>query len=354
MVLKVTNFPAFLRDIQLHGSSQITQMEERELVNFPADLDEFFKENPEICENNLYFTNTPHTPLKRDGVLFITQRRQATSDIRENPKVQILGSHAAMTCHIVLMRHTESNVASIGHFDNFSCWQFGEESSAHKEGLRTMMEEIEYLTSQEDRAEGHIQVSVFGGYTDERGDAAKNSMSLLQALHDSDMLVEIVHFCVGTFNTCMGEDGKNTAILIGIAMDLRSQIIFPASFPWNNFEDFSTQLQDRFLRRTGQGSILDDEDKHKTKDSTFKPKALRNPKTYKNLQNPSDEKGKENTAKTKTDRESGITKIPHLRSVLENKNYDRPLVKESKEDSRSVPKVSLRPVRPVFSQDPPK
>merc|ERR1712059_49053 len=105
---------------------------------------------------------------------------------------------------------------------------------------------------------------------------------------------------------------------------------------------------------TGQGSILDDEDKHKTKDSTFKPKALRNPKTYKNLQNPSDEKGKENTAKTKTDRESGITKIPHLRSVLENKNYDRPLVKESKEDSISVPKVSLRPVRPVFSQDPPK
>ena len=40
-------------------------------------------------ETNLDFTNTPHTPLKRDGVLFLTQRRQATSDIRENPKVDI-------------------------------------------------------------------------------------------------------------------------------------------------------------------------------------------------------------------------------------------------------------------------
>ena len=60
-----------------------------------------------------------------------------------------------MTCHIVLMRHTESNVASIGHFDNFSCWQFGDESSAHKEGLKVMMEEIEFL-SKDDLAEGRV------------------------------------------------------------------------------------------------------------------------------------------------------------------------------------------------------
>jgi len=300
----------------------------------PADLEGFFNENPEICENNLHFTNTPHTPLKREGVLFITQRRQATSDIRENPKVQILGSHAAMTCHIVVMRHTESNVASIGHFDNFSCWQFGDESSAHKEGLKTMMDEIEYLTSKEDQEEGHIQVSVFGGYTDERGEAIKNSMSLLQALHASDRLVEIVHFCVGPFNTCKDKDGKNTAILIGIALDLRSQIIFPASFPWNNFADFSTQLQDRFLRRTGQGSILDDEDKFKTKDSTFKPKALRNPKTYKNLQKSLDQSEKENSVSSK----------PENDSALGNKNIDKTSSKESENPSRLLPKVSLKPV----------
>ena len=131
-------------------------------------------------ESNLDFTNTPHTPLKRDGVLFLTQRRQATSDLRENPKVipyllfiqivrfslqvQIIGSHAAMTCQIVVMRHTESGVASLGHFDNFSCWQFGD-SSPHKEGLQTMIDEIEFL-SKDDLDKGHIQVSVFGGYVD--------------------------------------------------------------------------------------------------------------------------------------------------------------------------------------------
>ena len=112
--------------------------------------------------------------------------------------MQILGSHAAMTCHIVVMRHTESNVASIGHFDNFSCWQFGDESSAHKEGLRVMMEEIEFL-SKGDLDEGHIQVSVFGGYTDERGEAAKNSMALLSALQESNRLIEVCHSCLLNF-----------------------------------------------------------------------------------------------------------------------------------------------------------
>ena len=79
-------------------------------------------------------------------------------------QVSIIGSHAAKTCQIVVMRHTESGVASLGHFDNFSCWQFGE-SSPHKEGLQTMIDEIEYL-SRDDLEKGHIQVSVFGGYID--------------------------------------------------------------------------------------------------------------------------------------------------------------------------------------------
>ena len=141
----------------------------------------------QVCENNVQLTSTINTPLKREGilalhsvlpksfiqveimivltfvnafykvffnylvcnanigVLFLTQRRQATSDLRqvdwiilecpeyfkltfilssffnnlccrENPAVKILGSHAAMTCHIVVMRHTKSHVASLGKY----------------------------------------------------------------------------------------------------------------------------------------------------------------------------------------------------------------------------------------------
>jgi len=284
MVIKVTNFPKFYREMQEMGMSTVKEMVDRDLTEEPEDLETFFQQNPEICENNLHLTAQTDIPLPRDGVLFLTQRRQATSDIRENSAVQVIGSHAAMTCHIVIMRHTESHVCSLGHFDNFSCWQFGDESSAHKEGIRTMIDEIEYL-SKGDLDKGHIQVSVFGGYSDPRGDASKNSMSLLSAFQDVDTTLEIVHFCVGKYNTKKDKDGNNTAILIGVAIDLNTQRIFHASFPWNNFEDFSKQLQDKFMRRTGQGSILNDEEYCKTKKSTFKPKGLRNPNTYKKLQN---------------------------------------------------------------------
>ena len=97
----MTNYPKFLREIELYGRSSITQMEER-IIDFPENLEDFFDKNPEVlkksifsgerkndlvmeqvCENNLQFTNTPHTPMKRDGVLFITQRRQVGQNLHK-------------------------------------------------------------------------------------------------------------------------------------------------------------------------------------------------------------------------------------------------------------------------------
>ena len=65
-----------------------------------------------------------------------------------------------------------------------------------------------------------------GGYEDDRGDAAKNSLSLLSALHEEARTVELRHFCVGQYNTKeVGEEdlrpempaafGNKTAILKG-------------------------------------------------------------------------------------------------------------------------------------------
>ena len=107
------------------------------------------------------------------------------------------------------MKHTESCVASIGHFDNHTCWQVqclrvynhtttqphnhttkhagrydvlesqtktktktthafkifnifvvqhGKDNSAHKEGMKIMIDEIEYL-SKGDLDKGHIMVT---------------------------------------------------------------------------------------------------------------------------------------------------------------------------------------------------
>ncbi len=74
--------------------------------------------------------------------------------------------------------------------------------------------------------ETHLQVSVIGGYTDERGDAARNSLTLLRTLHDEPRVMELRHFCVGAYNTVRAENdykyGTPTmAVLKGIAIDLQ-------------------------------------------------------------------------------------------------------------------------------------
>ena len=55
------------------------------------------------------------------------------------------------------------------------------------QGLRVMVEKIESLSQGDLEERGHSQVSVFGVYTDERGDAARNTLSLLSDPHQSDI-----------------------------------------------------------------------------------------------------------------------------------------------------------------------
>lgn len=131
----------------------------------PESLEDFFEKFPSIGESNEALTRQEHVRMWRDSVLFIKQRQQATSDYRENPKVRWLGSHAAMTCHIVVMRHRITGVVSLGHFDNFCCWQLGEDGSAHRDGLNIMVEEIAALSCGNCES---IEVTVVGGYTDAR------------------------------------------------------------------------------------------------------------------------------------------------------------------------------------------
>ena len=46
-MFQVTNYPKFLREIELYGRSNITQMEER-IIDFPDNLEDFFDKNPEV------------------------------------------------------------------------------------------------------------------------------------------------------------------------------------------------------------------------------------------------------------------------------------------------------------------
>ena len=60
------------------------------------------------------------------------------------------------------------------------------------ESARDSQRELQRERATESQIQKRLpQVSVFGGYTDERGDAARNSMSLLEALHDQERTLEV-------------------------------------------------------------------------------------------------------------------------------------------------------------------
>ena len=310
-----------------------------EIEAVPDDLDEFFDIYPTIGKANKAFTDIEHVNMWRDNVLFIKQRQQATSDFRENPKVKWLGSHAAMTCHIVVMQHTLSGVVSLGHFDNFCCWQLGEESSAHRDGLDIMVDEISTLSNGDYE---YIEVTVVGGYTDVRGDAAKNSLSLLNALHEHWAYLNLKRFCVGRYNTQKSEaTGANEAILKGIAFDLEKHYLFPAIYNWGQYEDFKNQLQDK-VRRTfllepdqtlAASNAASEAMTRITDGSTFKPKSLRN--QSRTLQ-----------AVAETSKTENSTNIKSLKRthVINNK------IEEDSTASNNNPfKVKLRPLKPLLS-----
>ena len=268
----------------------------------------------EVVEANLEFTGRPCTAVRKEGVVFLTQRRQATSDFRENTKVKLtqddedidddadeddsynfcildgsiqvrmLGSNCGRSCTTLVMKHNATGVASVAHFDNHTCWQVWlslytcwqvfhiliihrplcqhETGNALEVGLRVMLEEVEHLASEQlgnsgvqveemDGVEGMeereenivIQVSIFGGaMLLETDDYARNSMALLRllcrnlscggsvlpdkqavllstrALQESCRTLDLVHCCVGQYNTEEGRDGKPKSILSGAAV----------------------------------------------------------------------------------------------------------------------------------------
>ena len=106
------------------------------------------------------------------------------------------------------------------------------------------------------------------------------------------------------------------------------------------------------FRRTGQGKLLDDDDKNKTRLSTFKPKALRNPKTYKKLENSITDKDKLNKTKEEEDNKKEYTtdafgnkKFGNLKCFTESKNFQQTMSKECQGKSKTLPTVTLKPVK---------
>ena len=151
---------------------------------------------------------------KSDRVLYISQREYGTV-IKDDKAVGIIGSEDATTCHIVIL--VSNTAVSIGHFDGCDT----------KAGLCGMLAGVLQNGSNEDSST--IEAHIFGGFMDERKISSALLEEILSHLSQSPWRIDLKTACVHSINNNV-RNQKNEPVLYGVAMDVLSREIFPASF----------------------------------------------------------------------------------------------------------------------------
>lgn len=191
------------------------------LPRCPASTDEFFARCPGVAEAGRSFACQKLRQVEARHALYVGQGEFGVVP-GGDPRVRVVGSDDATTCHMVVVRHPEGTVA-IAHFDGSR----GEEAA-----LSTMVDKI---VSLEMDGEG-LEVYVVGGYQPERGskeaskgEAEQLSLKLLDALVRHDYHFRLCLWCTGSLNTTQGPGGPRPKVY-GMAVEVQSGAVFPAHF----------------------------------------------------------------------------------------------------------------------------
>ncbi|KAM6080127.1 protein N-terminal asparagine amidohydrolase isoform 3-T3 [Theristicus caerulescens] len=135
-----------------------------------------------------------------------------------NGSVSILGSDDATTCHIVVLRHTGSGATCLTHCD-------GSDTEAEVSLIMSSVKSFSNTTGY-----GRLEVHLVGGFNDDRQLSQKLTNQLLRAFDLQPDDVHLVTFCVTELNDREEKD-VHFPIIYGIAVNVKTAEIFPATFP---------------------------------------------------------------------------------------------------------------------------
>ncbi|XP_059168986.1 protein N-terminal asparagine amidohydrolase-like isoform X2 [Physella acuta] len=136
-----------------------------------------------------------------------------------NKTVSVLGSEDATTCHIAVMRHTGSGATSMIHFDGCSTAQ----------GLEAMITIVSNLT--QNMSSGRLELHLVGGFLDDQLNSHTVSNKILKALCECQHEIHLVTACITHFNTVYKHHNKPFPAIYGVAVNIETGEIFPATFP---------------------------------------------------------------------------------------------------------------------------
>ncbi|XP_071616933.1 protein N-terminal asparagine amidohydrolase isoform X2 [Heliangelus exortis] len=170
-----------------------------ERIDLARPTGDMIRTYPHLEEKAKQLRSQPLQIVEPKGLLYVQQREFAVTTPKDG-SVSILGSDDATTCHIVVLRHTGSGATCLTHCD-------GSDTEAEVSLIMSSVKSFSDTTGY-----GRLEVHLVGGFNDDRQLSQKLTNQLLKL---NDREEKDIHF----------------PIIYGIAVNVKTAEIFPATFP---------------------------------------------------------------------------------------------------------------------------
>lgn len=191
-------------------------VDEKSIGPSPKSVAEFLQRFPKFRESGVLLSSKPTKEVPPHGLLYIGQREMAVVS-PEDEFVQVLGTDDATTCHIVILRHTASHVTGLAHFDGTGLQQ----------AVQSLTDTV--LKETGGKQWGRLELSLVGGFTDERKISEDLSVKIFDAFNRSPADYHLATVCVTEQNTRI-EKNVPFPIIYGLAVIVQTGEMFPAKF----------------------------------------------------------------------------------------------------------------------------
>ena len=156
--------------------------------------------------------------------VYVGQREVAVAG-KEDDVVDMLGSEDATTCHIVILRDTNTGTTGLAHLDTDEPEQFLclEREVRDRSGVRSVSRELEHRD---------YQVSILGGYEDEQNTSEDITDTLLNVMQALKATFRLQIAIIGKINT-FTKEGLAWPRVYGGGVVLSSGEIFCGKFSYH-------------------------------------------------------------------------------------------------------------------------
>ncbi|XP_034044820.1 protein N-terminal asparagine amidohydrolase [Thalassophryne amazonica] len=177
---------------------------------------ELFDRFPHLQQNARSFSSKPPVNVDPKCLLYVQQREFASTTPKDD-NVSVIGSDDATTCHLVVLRHTESGAVCLAHCDG---------SSTQSE-VPLIVKAVMSLSNHV--KEGRLELHLVGGFNDESKMSHTLSLNLLAAFHNQKEDIQLETCCITEMND-VSVNGTHRPIVYGIGVNVKTGDVFPALF----------------------------------------------------------------------------------------------------------------------------